>query len=293
MPTPPDGFLTRPEAAKLYRRSRRALERDLDRALVMADPDVLSHWCLVTKDGALRPAAEVVTDEVKKLVTDGMTPAWCIEASWLEQEFGRKESSRRPRPREFKNSTPQSDIEPEESGPAVQVESSMHSRLLDEIATLKERLHNLDLEKRHESERSEKREQKLFEQLAVKDKQISSWDEITQGLARGLATGQLVPSLTSSQYQPSASNPDSSTTDSDTTQVASVVQPKHRASAKKKTSAKTSKPKPSVARTSKSKTAPKPTSTGKAKPKAVKSKSVAKKRAPMIQRFASGFLRRL
>jgi hypothetical protein len=36
---------------------------------------------------------------------------------------------------------------------------------------------------------------KLFQQLEVKDKQISAWDGVTQGLTKALATGQITPNI--------------------------------------------------------------------------------------------------
>ena len=87
---PPAGYLTRPEAAKLYNRSQRALERDLDTALRVGDRDVLSHFRLVTKDGEIRQAPEVTIEEVKELVSEGMTPVWYVEEPWLLETYGRK-----------------------------------------------------------------------------------------------------------------------------------------------------------------------------------------------------------
>ncbi len=67
--------------------------------------------------------------------------------------------------------------------------------LPDDVAFLQDRIRTLEQEKREEVERNEKREAKLFAQLDVKDKQISAWDEITQGITKGLATGQITPNL--------------------------------------------------------------------------------------------------
>ena len=64
-----------------------------------------------------------------------------------------------------------------------------------DLVFLKERIQTLEREKREEVERNEKREAKLFAELDVKNKQISAWDGITQGLTRALATGQIAPSL--------------------------------------------------------------------------------------------------
>ena len=87
---PPAGYLTRPDAAKVYNRSCRALERGLDTALRTNDLDVLSHFKLMTKDGVVRDAKEVTIDGVKGLVAIGKTPVWYVEEAWLLSEYGRR-----------------------------------------------------------------------------------------------------------------------------------------------------------------------------------------------------------
>jgi hypothetical protein len=99
----PTGFLTRPEAAKNYNRSQRALERDLDKALSAQDQDRLTRWKLVTKDGQVREGGDVDVGFVKQLVTDGMTPAWCVAEAYLVEHYGRRGS---PKPQEHKDDVP-------------------------------------------------------------------------------------------------------------------------------------------------------------------------------------------
>lgn len=91
---PPEGFITRSEAAASYNRAQRTLERDLDAALRMRDEEVLVHYYMVTKDGEIRPGREVTLKQVKQLTTDGMNPTWYVEARWLEELYGRKGSPR-------------------------------------------------------------------------------------------------------------------------------------------------------------------------------------------------------
>lgn len=205
--TIPDGYLTRPAASKVYNRSKRALERDLEDAYVADDQDVLAAFQLVTNDRDKREARAVTTELVEQLKMDGKNPVWCVSEAWLESKYGRKGESR-PEPRQSdekpdKQETPppkssnRSEDLPGDRGETGTTESGEveHSYLPDDVEFLKERIRTLEREKRQEIERNEKREAKLFEQLAVKDKQISAWDEVTQGITRGLATGAIQPKL--------------------------------------------------------------------------------------------------
>ena len=91
MPIEPlTGYATRPEASKLFNRSQRQLERDLDVANLAEEDEVLSRFKLMTKDGEVRDAKDVTTQQVKKLQSEGMIPVWYVETSYLEQEYGRK-----------------------------------------------------------------------------------------------------------------------------------------------------------------------------------------------------------
>lgn len=85
---PPPGFITRPDAAKEYKRSERALQRDLRTAQSISDDDVLGHWILVTSDGKVRPAQSIKPGDVKKLQNDGMIPTWCGSMSYFQERYG-------------------------------------------------------------------------------------------------------------------------------------------------------------------------------------------------------------
>ncbi|MEX1028333.1 MAG: hypothetical protein WD049_10085 [Candidatus Paceibacterota bacterium] len=202
---PPLGFLSRPEASKRFNRSQRALERDLSLALDMRDADVLKHWQLLTKDGKAYEGREVTHHEVKQLIADGMSPTWYIEEAWLESEYGRKGSPRPAKVSPLAEPTPPpSDSKetqtfsrsPSPAGSSEHFGAGDLEMLRSENAFLKERLRTMESEKQMDAERNERREAKLFEQLEVKDRQISAWDEITQGITKGLATGKLAPQLT-------------------------------------------------------------------------------------------------
>lgn len=188
----PTGYLTRPEASKKYNRSQRALERDLDVALTIQDRELLSQWKLVTKEGVVRDGKDVTVEMVKKLVAEGMAPAWCIAESFLEEKYGRKGS---PRPSVLAQQ-PSESITDE---PTREAKSSrpQHARNEppEETAFLKTIIRNLEREKEQERQRHDQIVVKLFQQLDVKDKQISAWDEVTQGLTKALATGQITPNI--------------------------------------------------------------------------------------------------
>jgi len=189
----PAGYVTRSEAPKKYNRSQRALERDLDVALAIQDQELLSYWKLITKDGVVRDGRDVTLEIVKELVANGMAPAWCVAQSFLEAKYGRKGA---PRPSALAQ-------QPAESIPAESAKESQSPKLSrasndsepGETALLKRIIQNLEHEKEQERKRHDQIVAKLFQQLDVKDKQISAWDEVTQGLTKALATGQITPNI--------------------------------------------------------------------------------------------------
>lgn len=192
MPTDlPAGYLTRPEAARRYNRSQRALERDLNVALTIHDEESLSHWKLVTHDGKVRDGAAVTVEIVKDLVNDGMTPAWCIAEWYLEQKYGRK-GEPRPAVREemLQHVSADSERRPESDRKAAASE-----QFPNDAAFLKELVRTMQSEKQEERERHDRIVAKLFGELDVKNRQISAWDEVTQGLTKALATGQIAPNV--------------------------------------------------------------------------------------------------
>jgi hypothetical protein len=210
----PNGYLTRPNAAKVFNRSKRALERDLEEAYKANDENVLEAFQLVTNDRQIRQAKEVTTELVERLKQDGKNPVWCVREAWLQTKFGRKGQ---PKPETTAKTDTGIDDQPSPPNPGAgdreapsdpkqangaEPITTADPVLPDDIDFLKERIRVLEREKQREIERNEQREAKLFDQLAVKDKQISAWDEVTQGLTRGLATGQIAPALAAAQTIP-------------------------------------------------------------------------------------------
>lgn len=187
--TYPAGFITRPQAAKKFNRSQRTLERDVKDAYLANDDEVLSHYLVVTKNGTQIPALETSIEQVAELVHEGKSPVWLVEESYLEREYGLKGS---PKPEKQPVSPAASSGSEKKGQPEVALQGSQTPVLPDDVEFLKERIRVLEQEKREEAERTAEREEKLFAQLEVKDKQISAWDEVTQGITKGLATGQLM-----------------------------------------------------------------------------------------------------
>ena len=190
----PAGFITRPQAGKQYNRSQRQLERDVQEAYLTDNEETLSHFIVVTKDGEQILAKDTSPQQVTALVQEGNGPVWLVEETYLEQEYGFKGS---PKPeKQTSGPTPESPPEKHRTGTQPTTveskkEEGSHTSLPNDVDFLKERIRSLEREKREETNRNEEREAKLFAQLEVKDKQISAWDEVTQGITKGLATGQL------------------------------------------------------------------------------------------------------
>jgi len=199
------GFVTRPKASKAYNRSQRQLERDLQVAYAIGNPELLAHYKVATKDGEVHDAQDVTVEQVKHLVEQGKVPVWYVEESYLEKKFGRKGA---PRPDDAEHESQHNGMrDPVAKVPGSKSEDvgrdhrDNSASLVTDVDFLKERIRVLEREKQREQERHDEIVAKLFAQLAVKDKQISAWDEVTQGLTRGLATGQITPILRSGAPQ--------------------------------------------------------------------------------------------
>lgn len=91
----PKGYLPKSKAAKLYKRSTAALDRDLRDAREAQDIDFLSNCSLVTNTGVLS-ATEVTAEEAAKMMDDGFSPLVCFSISLLEEKYGLRNSSENP-----------------------------------------------------------------------------------------------------------------------------------------------------------------------------------------------------
>jgi len=148
-------------------------------------------------------------------MADGMVPTWCVEEVYLQRLDEESESSstrKSPASREPQTTVSSDDPvqQPEETRreeagaddqdeapPARNSERDERVRTLlpDNVEYLKERILELEYEKEVDRHRHTKFENKLWKEITVKNQQISSWDEVTQGITKGLATGQLTPQL--------------------------------------------------------------------------------------------------
>lgn len=225
--SPIPGHITKEAAAKHVKRSYRALGRDLTAAMKVADADVLQHWKLSTKDGTVRNGLDVTVEMVTQLRDDGFNPTWYGSAAWLEDRYGlRAKETAQDESAEVVASkmrrTPTDAAKPGNKRDSGGGERA--TPLPDDVTFLKQMIRDMQREKREEMARSGEREKKLFEQLAVKDRQISAWDEVTQGLTRGLATGAIQPTLVSgrSPKDEHQQKPESSSASTDR-QVAEVI----------------------------------------------------------------------
>lgn len=103
-------YLTKADAARLFRRSERSLSRDITNAVKAADRDVLAHVRLRLENGSVRPGIEVTIDQIISLRDeDRQNPKWELETDWLETRYGRR------------GDTPQEEDEGAGTGPVVPV----------------------------------------------------------------------------------------------------------------------------------------------------------------------------
>jgi hypothetical protein len=87
----PIEFITKTEAAQVYRRSERSISRDITNALRFSDRRVLEHIELRLEDGTRRPGNELTIEEVVDLRDRGMNPTWLLATPWLKKTYGRRD----------------------------------------------------------------------------------------------------------------------------------------------------------------------------------------------------------
>ena len=87
---PPD-YITKTEAARLYRRSERSIGRDITNAVKFRDERLLNHVELRLEDGTRRPGSELTIEEIVDLRDRGLNPTWMVETTWLRSAYGRRE----------------------------------------------------------------------------------------------------------------------------------------------------------------------------------------------------------
>jgi hypothetical protein len=92
MPDEPNrDYITKTEAATIYRRSERSLSRDITNAIKFTDDAVLQNIELRLEDGTRRPGAELTIREIVELRDRGLNPTWLLQTRWLQQTYGRRD----------------------------------------------------------------------------------------------------------------------------------------------------------------------------------------------------------
>jgi hypothetical protein len=94
--TVPD-YITKTEAAQVYRRSERSISRDITNALKFHEQRVLQHIELRLEDGSRKPGTKLSIEEVVDLRDKGQNPTWLLDTTWLRNKYGRRDE---PRPAE-------------------------------------------------------------------------------------------------------------------------------------------------------------------------------------------------
>jgi hypothetical protein len=84
-------YITKREAAAIYRRSERSLSRDITNAIKFHDDTLLQNVELQLEDGTRRPGSALTIEEIVELRDKGFNPTWLIKTSWLQQTYGRRD----------------------------------------------------------------------------------------------------------------------------------------------------------------------------------------------------------
>ena len=87
----PTDYITKTEAARLYRRSERSISRDITNAVKFGDQPLLKYIELRLEDGTRRPGTELTIDEVVALRNRGLNPTWMLQIGWLTSSYGRRD----------------------------------------------------------------------------------------------------------------------------------------------------------------------------------------------------------
>jgi hypothetical protein len=84
-------YITKTEAARLYRRSERSISRDITNAVKFGDGRVLQHVELRLEDGTRRAGTELTIEEIVELRDRGLNPTWLLQTVWLKKTYGRRD----------------------------------------------------------------------------------------------------------------------------------------------------------------------------------------------------------
>jgi hypothetical protein len=87
----PADYITKTEAARLYRRSERSISRDITNAVKFGDQRLLKHVELRLEDGSRRAGTELTIEEIVDLRDRGLNPTWMLQTLWLRSAYGRRD----------------------------------------------------------------------------------------------------------------------------------------------------------------------------------------------------------
>ena len=82
------GFVTKAVACERYDVSDRTLGRQIKKAMMRKDEEVLENWKLVTVDSQIIPGSDVTFQLIDDLQNQALIPTWNIATKWLLKEFG-------------------------------------------------------------------------------------------------------------------------------------------------------------------------------------------------------------
>ena len=91
MPEPKVDYITKSEAAAIYRRSERSLSRDITNAIKFRDDVVLQSVELQLEDGTRRAGSDLSIEEIVDLRDKGLNPTWLLQQKWLQATYGRRD----------------------------------------------------------------------------------------------------------------------------------------------------------------------------------------------------------
>jgi len=159
-------YITKTEAAQVYRRSERSISRDITNALKFGDRRVLQHVELRLENGKRRPATELSIGEVVDLRDRGLNPTWLLETAWLKRNYGRRDEPRPPASEPLGGVTDEAPIAvqplPEDVEQRVAVLAAQNDALRQSNADLRMQAERLEkeLDRRAEERREENELQK-------------------------------------------------------------------------------------------------------------------------------------
>jgi hypothetical protein len=164
---PKSDYITKTEAATIFRRSERSLSRDITNAIKFQDQGILKNVELHLEDGTRRPGTELTIREIVELRDRGLNPTWLLRTQWLKTLYGRRDQPPpQGAPIEAPNSVTDSVLTPitlpEDLAQRVAVLSARYDALTQTNADLRSQAQRLEkeLDRRAEERREENELQK-------------------------------------------------------------------------------------------------------------------------------------